>query len=737
MPSPGSRDRFDLTDDERRLRDVNEALIAMSVRQHELIEEAELARRRLLAEINERQRAEERLREREEQYRLLFDLTPAAVFGCDQDGIIQAYNRRSAELWGREPVCGVETYWDALGLRRTDARPLPHEQGPMLDVLRSGEPLRNVELTIERPNGSRALVLMNVAPTRDARGIIDGSIVSLIDITERQRAEAAVDRARKYAEATLRTSPVPLLVLESDLRVVTANDAFYTHFRVTPDRTEHRRVYELGNGQWNIPELRQLLEDVLPNHSTFNDFEVAHDFEDIGRRVMLLNGRRMEVEDGGPERIVLVIQDFTARRAAEDARRESEERQAFLLKLSDEFRAAVSADSIGIMCVEWLARHMKADRCFINEMLMEKKFARVHPEYRAPGLIPVSGEHRYADFPEVMRRVEAGEPLQISNVTADAALSDLDKASLSAMGIGAVIVAPLRRGDGNAMWALTISTVGPREWTRDDFQWAQEVAERTWSAMQHARAEAALRQSEERLRTINEGLEERVRERTAEITALFARLVRTQEDERRRIARDMHDQLGQQMTALRMNLELLASRTAHDDMIAAQAARTQQLAEDLDRSIDFLTWDLRPAALDHLGLAPALEHLVTGWSERFRIPAAFDASSLDSLRLPPEVEANLYRLTQEALHNIVKHAQATQVAVSLQRRTQELFLVIEDNGCGFNTGVRRERATGGLGLVSMQERGALIGGTVDIESAPDQGTTIFVRVPIVPGQAKL
>lgn len=117
---------------------------------------------------------------------------------------------------------------------------------------------------------------------------------------------------------------------------------------------------------------------------------------------------------------------------------------------------------------------------------------------------------------------------------------------------------------------------------------------------------------------------------------------------------------------------------------------------------------------------------------------AFDAGGTDSLRLPREVEANIYRMTQEPLHNIVKHAQATHVAVLLQRRAKEVLVVNEDNGRGFQTDARPERATNGrLGLLSMRERAALIGGTVDIESALDQGTTIFVRVPLIPGRAEV
>src|SRR5262249_39804625 len=126
------------------------------------------------------------------------------------------------------------------------------------------------------------------------------------------------------------------------------------------------------------------------------------------------------------------------------------------------------------------------------------------------------------------------------------------------------------------------------------------------------------------LANANASLEAENRERRAgeaQIKALFSRLVAAQEDERRRIARDIHDQMGQQMTALRMNLETWRLKSHGDPALLEQADRTQQLAEDLDQRIDFLTWQLRPATLDQSGLPAALRHLVTGWSERFGVTA--------------------------------------------------------------------------------------------------------------------
>ena len=286
------------------------------------------------------------------------------------------------------------------------------------------------------------------------------------------------------------------------------------------------------------------------------------------------------------------------------------------------------------------------------------------------------------------------------------------------------IMTPLRAADGGHLGFTKISRdLTERKAFEDALRRAhdeleQRVLERT-SDLAHA----------------NESLQVEVRERRsaeAQIKALFERLVSVQEEERRRIARDIHDQLGQQITALRMNLESLASKSEHHGLIAEQVARTQQLAEELDRSIDFLARELRPASLDRLGLSAALQSLLTSWSERFGIAAEFAGRGGDDLRLPRDVENNLYNVAQEALHNVVKHAHATHVSMFLDSGDDEAVLVIEDNGCGFAVGYASVRpADSGLGLVSMRERAMLAAGTLEIESSPGRGTTIFVRVPKV------
>jgi signal transduction histidine kinase len=210
---------------------------------------------------------------------------------------------------------------------------------------------------------------------------------------------------------------------------------------------------------------------------------------------------------------------------------------------------------------------------------------------------------------------------------------------------------------------------------------------------------------------------------------MLQKLVSAQEDERKRIARDLHDQLGQQMTALRLKLEATRKLCDDNDEICGKLDEIQLIARDIDADVDFLAWELRPAALDDLGLSVSLKRYVKEWTQHSGITAEFHSAGIEQIRLISEAETNLYRIAQEAFNNIWKHARANHASALLERRENSVVLIVEDNGKGFDVEDKNNRNKG-IGLIGMQERATLIGGTLEIESAPNQGTTIFVRVPI-------
>src|SRR6476659_7651729 len=196
--------------------------------------------------------------------------------------------------------------WDIPDLRRL-----------LEDIVPKSSVFNDFEWEHDFPVIGRRVMLLNARKLQAGR---HGELLVLAmeDVTERRRSEADLKAIENYAQNIVDTVREPLLILDATLRVRSANRAFYQTFHVSPEETEGRLIYELGNGQWDIPDLRTLLEDIVPKSSVFDDFELDHTFPLIGRRVMLLNARKLEAGQHG-ELLVLAMEDVTARKRAEEA----------------------------------------------------------------------------------------------------------------------------------------------------------------------------------------------------------------------------------------------------------------------------------------------------------------------------------------------------------------------------------------------------------------------------------
>jgi two-component system sensor histidine kinase UhpB len=212
-------------------------------------------------------------------------------------------------------------------------------------------------------------------------------------------------------------------------------------------------------------------------------------------------------------------------------------------------------------------------------------------------------------------------------------------------------------------------------------------------------------------------------------TQLLTRVLLAQENERRRIARELHDRLGQQLTALRLTLEMLSAQSVERGDLRTQVETLQALASQLDQDVAFRVWELHPAELEAFGLEAALTKYVRTWSKHFDIQARLYTERAQGTRLTQELEGTIYRVAQEALNNVAKHSRADHVDVVLERSQELLSLIIEDDGVGFDTR-SVEASARGLGLIGMRERVALVGADIQIESTQGAGTTVIVRAPM-------
>jgi signal transduction histidine kinase len=224
--------------------------------------------------------------------------------------------------------------------------------------------------------------------------------------------------------------------------------------------------------------------------------------------------------------------------------------------------------------------------------------------------------------------------------------------------------------------------------------------------------------------------EETLRESGEKLHLLSRRLVESQETERRHIARELHDEVGQSLTVAEMNLQAMM-QTSRAAPLTRRLKESLQAVERVLTQVRDISLNLRPSMLDDLGLESALKWYTKRQAAVGGLQAEFQADALQA-RLDPMVETAAFRVAQEALTNVVRHAHARKVAVELRRQNEHLHLFVRDDGAGFEVAALRERAVqgGSLGLLSMEERATLVGGGLELKSSPGHGAEVHAWFPL-------
>ncbi len=230
---------------------------------------------------------------------------------------------------------------------------------------------------------------------------------------------------------------------------------------------------------------------------------------------------------------------------------------------------------------------------------------------------------------------------------------------------------------------------------------------------------------------MSEGLQNfrhEVHEKEKARLALIERIVHSQEEERKTISRELHDQLGQSLLALMLMVQSLSK----ESQISGDSLHDIELhIREVLEEVRLLAWGMRPSVLDDYGLERALSRLVEEICEHAQLSLDYQYSGSPELgRLPTRIEVTLYRIAQEAIANIVRHAAATQSSVVVLQRRNEVTLLVEDNGCGFKIDPAQQERDSCLGLMGMKERAALLGGSCAVESTLERGTTVRITIPL-------
>lgn len=266
--------------------------------------------------------------------------------------------------------------------------------------------------------------------------------------------------------------------------------------------------------------------------------------------------------------------------------------------------------------------------------------------------------------------------------------------------------------EGKAIGFCVINKCQPDYFTAQHVEIAKALVSQAVAAIQNARLFEQVQAGRERLHSLSQ------------------RLVEIQETERRFIARELHDEAGQSLASLKIQLMFLEQQAHQPEAVVSSVAKLKQDIDDIAESLHRLAANLRPASLDHVGLLTALSQHVEAISSQHNLIGQFEAIGLEK-RLPPDVETAVYRIVQEALTNVIRHAQATRADVILKQGADKLIIIVEDNGIGFDpvTAKSDNGVNDHLGLVGIRERVDMLGGQLIVESVLGNGTTLKIEVP--------
>ena len=697
----------------------------------------------------------------------------------------------------------------------------------------------------EVQDGSGHWFSLRVSPYLTLDNQVDGAVLVLLDIDDLKRTERIIQEERKHAEAIIRTVANPLVLLTADLRVASANAAFFRTFKLAPKETKGRSIFALDHCAWDIPRLRHLLERILPKHSVFTDFEVTHNFGKVGARSLLLNARELEETGSRPKEILLGIQDVTdvltfqmeLRRTELRYRRLFETAKDGILILDPVTRKITDANDFIVKLLGYPKAQLLRKELWQIGLLKDEAASReAFRELKAEGFIRYEnlplrtkgGQRKEVEFVSNQYDVEGHAVIQcnIRDITARKESEEALRASeeryrglFNSIDEGFCIIEMIFNPRGKpvdfrflevtpsferqtgirdatgkrmrmiarqheAFWFETYGKVATsgrairfshealalKKWFdvyafRVGGPGSRKVALLFREVTERKLAESTLRSAKEKLTEYAQTLEAQVAARTTELTvanrhltASFAatqkgqaelkflfeesefmqkklrhlarQLLTAQEDERRHISRELHDEVVQ--TLVGINVELAALGQAAElgpHALKARIARTQRLVQKSVTAVHDFARELRPAVLDDLGLIPALhaytKQLAAKKNLKIHLTAFAGVETIDN-----EKRTVLYRVAQEALTNVGRHAQATEVHVRLTAIPGAVRMEVRDNGKSFQVPQTLSPKTNQrLGLLGMRERVEMVGGTVVIESAPGRGTIVRAEIP--------
>lgn len=600
----------------------------------------------------------------------------------------------------------------------------PNEENQVIfqSVVDTGKPFRILDKPFEyaeHPERGISYWDWNLFPIKDAGGQVIELLLTLNNVTERKLAQAEIAEKDRRLTAVFEQTYQHSILLDPSGAVLTINQSGLEFIQCDPAAL-------IGKSIWQIPcwetisdkgFLQGSIKEAANGKMVRHDYELTLQSGEIATMATTL--KSILDPQGNTEILLFEVTDISQRIQAEEAIKQSEAQVAKLYLAEKKARenadllrdaALTLANSLDIDTIlETLLDYLK------KVMTYESAHILLFDENNSLVVSHARGEEDWIEKERLHGRIFELEELNILDplfndqqvvfVTDTKCYSETTLFSRASQ-VASWVAIPLIVGN-QIIGICFLEHSSPDFFTSDVPQWARTLVNQSAIAIQSAWLFEQISESRERLQ------------------ALSRRLVEVQENERRYVAQELHDDAGQALASLKVGLKLLEKESSDPNAIKEKLRQLNRIADEVLENLHRLAVDLRPTALDHLGLVAALQQHTDLLSSQQGITINFNTVG-DIERLPGEIETAIYRIVQEALTNVIKHAKATRVDILLERRSKDIRVIVEDNGVGFPPNFLN---SGHLGAVGMSERAEMLGGSLRIESAPGEGSAVFLEVP--------